>query len=143
MITSAQHTANPLPLSNKWYYRVLRLLILASFVLAIVGGSEAISGEVAVHKSTGPVLRKVSSVLILVSYVTIVAIQLVYWLNKDLIVPRRKAVRVLMVQDELQRIYILCIVFLVFDRNFSCAAVPGCTNVVFGSVILFGSIIEV
>ena len=75
MITSAQHAANPLPLSNKWYYRVLRLLILASFVLAIVGGSEAISGEVAVHKSTGPVLRKVSSVLILVSYVKIEVIQ--------------------------------------------------------------------
>lgn len=95
MITSAQHTANPLPLSNKWYYRVLRLLILASFVLAIVGGSEAISGEVAVHKSTGPVLRKVSSVLILVSYVTIVVIQSIYWLNKDLILRHRKAVCVM------------------------------------------------
>ena len=64
-------------------------------MLAIVGGSEAISGEVAVHKSTGPVLRKVSSVLILVSYVTIVVIQSIYWLNKDLILRHRKAVCVM------------------------------------------------
>lgn len=89
-----QHPAHQLPLSSKRVFRLLRLVIVIAFVLAIVGGSDAGSNK-ANDRSTGTTLRKVSAILLIVSYATIVAIHALYWVNKDIILRHRRTVRIL------------------------------------------------
>lgn len=88
---SSQHASRPLPLSNTRLFRILRLVILVALILAIVGGSEAASSKED-DRSTGTTLRKVSAILSIISFVTIVAIHAVYWANKDLILRHRRTV---------------------------------------------------
>lgn len=77
------------PASNPKLFRLVRLVILVAFILAITGASEMTDSN-ANTRSTAQTLRRVGSILILAVFVLMAALHFVYWTYKDQILLHRR-----------------------------------------------------
>lgn len=74
------------------FLRLLRLAIIISFILSIIGGTDATSTNSST-RSTGTTLRKAGAIVFVVCYAIIAGILFLFWENAKQILPHRKTVR--------------------------------------------------